>query len=292
LGRKIKDRLEREGRVRGFEARWKMRDGSQMHVRENARAIRDSSGRTLYYEGTVEDISEQKQAEERLDQYQRQLRSLASELSLAEERERRRISNLLHDHIGQLLATAKMRLGWIESAVKDENIEREIDQIRDHIGQAIQFGRSLTFELSPPILYDLGLEAALEWLAEQVENQNGIHREFESDGLEKPIRDEIRVLLFTAVRELLANVVKHSGATRVKVTVRRVDENISIHVADDGRGFNASKRSYHIAEARGFGLFSIRERLQSLGGHMDVRSQVGRGARIILVAPLKREQEN
>ena len=125
-----------------------------------------------------------------------------------------------------------------------------------------------------------------------MESQNGIHREFESDGFEKPIRDEIRVLLFTAVRELLANVVKHAGATRVKVTVRRVDESISIHVADDGRGFNASKRSYHIAEARGFGLFSIRERLQSLGGHMDVRSQVGRGARIILVAPLKREQEN
>jgi len=292
LSRKIRDRLEREGRVRGFEAQWKMRDGTRMHVRENARAIRDAAGRTLYYEGTVEDISERKQAEERLNQYQRQLRSLASELSLAEERERRRISNLLHDHIGQLLATAKMRLGWIESAVKDESIEREIDEIRDHIGQAIQFGRSLTFELSPPILYDLGLEAALEWLAEQVESQNGIHREFESDGFEKPIRDEIRVLLFTAVRELLANVVKHAGATRVKVTVRRVDESISIHVADDGRGFNASKRSYHIAEARGFGLFSIRERLQSLGGHMDVRSQVGRGARIILVAPLKREQEN
>jgi PAS domain S-box-containing protein len=292
LGRRIKDRLEREGRVHGFEARWNLPDGSMMYVRENARAIRDANGRTLYYEGTVEDISERKQAEEQLDQYQRQLRSLASELSLAEERERRRISNLLHDHIGQLLATARMRLGWIESAVNDKTIEAEIDQIRDHIGQAIQFGRSLIFELSPPILYDLGLEAALEWLADQVEKQNEIHREFETDGLEKPIRDEIRVLLFTAVRELLVNVVKHSGATRVKVTVRRTDESISIHVADDGRGFDASRYSYHIAEARGFGLFSIRERLQSLGGRMEVRSQAGRGARIILLAPLKREHDD
>jgi signal transduction histidine kinase len=184
-----------------------------------------------------------------------------------------------------------MRLGWIESVVKDEVIEKEIDEIRNHIGQAIQFGRSLTFELSPPILYDLGLEAALEWLTEQVQEQNAIRREFENDGLPKPISDEIRVLLFTAVRELLVNVVKHAGATRAKVTVRRVDENISIHVADDGTGFNASKRSYHIAEARGFGLFSIRERLHSLGGHMDVRSQVGRGARIILVAPLRRNEK-
>lgn len=291
LGKKIRDRLEREGRVRGFEARWKLPDKSHVYVRENARTIRDAEGKTLYYEGTVEDINERKQAEEKIEQYQKQLRSLASELSLAEERERRRISNLLHDHIGQLLATAKMRLGSLKSSMKNEAVEREIEEIRDHIGQAIQYGRSLTFELSPPILYDLGLEAALEWLTEQVDEQCSIRRIFESDGKSKPLSDEIRVVLFTAVRELLVNVVKHAGATQVKVTVRRIDENISIHVADDGTGFNASKRSYHIAEARGFGLFSIRERLHSLGGHMDVRSQVGRGARIILLAPLRREEE-
>ncbi len=293
LGKKIKDRLEREGVVRGFEARWKTgSDGAVMYVRENARAIRDAEGKTLFYEGTVEDISERKQAEERIDQYQRQLRSLASELTLAEERERRRISNLLHDHIGQLHATAKMKLGSIESAIQDPAVRKELNEIRDLIGQAIHSGRTLTFELSPPILYDLGLEAAVEWLAEQVEEQNAIIREFENDGLPKPISDEIRVLLFTAVRELLVNVVKHSGAKKVKVTIRRIDDNISIHVADDGTGFNASKKSYHIAEARGYGLFSIRERLHSLGGHMDVRSQIGRGTRIILQAPLARNGGN
>ncbi|MBP1747682.1 MAG: sensor histidine kinase [Deltaproteobacteria bacterium] len=293
LSRKIRDRLEREGRVRGLEAKWKIGgDGAVMYVKENARAIRDPEGKTLYYEGTVEDISETKQAEEKIDRYQRQLRSLASELTLAEERERRRISNLLHDHIGQLHATAKMKLGLIESAIEDKAVEKEINEIRDLIGQAIHYGRTLTFELSPPILYDLGLEAAVEWLTEQVEEQNAITREFESDGLPKPISDEIRVLLFTAVRELLVNVVKHSGAKHVKVTIRRIDNNISIHVADDGTGFNASKKSYHLAEARGYGLFSIRERLHSLGGHMDVRSQVGRGTRITLQAPLKRGGDN
>ena len=125
LSKKIKDRLEREGRIRGFEAKWKIgRNGSVMYVRENARAIRDAEGKTLFYEGTVEDISERKQAEERIEQYQRQLRSLASELTLAEERERRRISNLLHDHIGQLHATAKMKLGFIESAIEDKALDQ------------------------------------------------------------------------------------------------------------------------------------------------------------------------
>ncbi|HOW55527.1 MAG TPA: PAS domain S-box protein [Syntrophorhabdaceae bacterium] len=290
LGKKIKDRLEKEGRIRGFEARWKLPDGSVIYVSENARAIKDDDGKTLYYEGTVEDISERRQTQERIDQYQRQLRSLASELSLAEERERRRIATLLHDHIGQMLAVSKIKLGSIQDVLKDNGLADEIKEIRDHVGQAIKITRSLTFELSPPILYDLGLEAALEWLTEQLEEQSSIRREFESDGVYKPISDGMRVLLFTAVRELLVNVTKHSGASQVKVTVRRPDGNISIHVADNGSGFNASKRSYHIAEARGFGLFSIRERLHSLGGHMDVRSGVGRGTRIILIAPLEHEE--
>ncbi|HOC47066.1 MAG TPA: ATP-binding protein, partial [Syntrophorhabdaceae bacterium] len=134
----------------------------------------------------------------------------------------------------------------------------------------------------------LGLEPAVEWLTEQLEEQNAITCAFENDGSLKPISDEIRVLLFTAVRELLVNVVKHAAAQHVKITIRRIDDSISIHVADDGTGFNASKKSYHLAEARGYGLFSIRERLHSLGGHMDVRSWIGRGTRIVLQAPLKR----
>lgn len=290
LSKKIKDKLEREGRVRGLEAKWRVgQNGGIMHVRENARAIRDQDGKTLYYEGTVEDISERKQAEERINQYQTQLRALASELTLAEERERRRISSLLHDHIGQLHATAKMKLGLIESFIPDESVRKELWEIRDLIGQAIHYGRTLTFELSPPILYDLGLEPAVEWLAEQLEEQNAVSCEFENDDAPKAISDEIRVVLFTAVRELLVNVVKHANAKHVKVTIRRIDDSISIHVADDGAGFNASKKSYHLAEARGYGLFSIRERLHSLGGHMDVRSGIGRGTRIVLQAPLTRE---
>lgn len=290
IGRNIKECLEKEGRVSGFDARWELHDGSVIYVRENAKAVKDGKGKTLYYEGTVEDISERRQAEERIDQYQKQLRSLASELSLAEERERRRIANLLHDHIGQMLALAKIKLGSIRNVLGEDELAREIEEIRDHMGQAIKFTRSLTFELSPPILYELGLESALEWLTEQPGGQDSIRREFESDGTYKPINDGMRVLLFTAVRELLVNVVKHSGASRAKVTVRRVDGNISIHVSDNGNGFNASKRGYHIAEARGFGLFSIRERLHSFGGHMDVRSGIGRGTRIILLAPLEHSE--
>ena len=105
----------------------------------------------------------------------------------------------------------------------------------------------------------------------------------------QPVNDEIRIFLFTAVRELLANVTKHARAEKVKVTVRKAENNISIHVADNGAGFNAAKMHFYLDENKGFGLFSIRERLHHLGGQMEIRSQKNRGTRVILHAPLKHQ---
>lgn len=286
LRKKIKDRLEKEGRVRGFETKWRKPDKSIIFVRENAKAIRDSDGTLLYYEGTVEDITEQKKAEEKIQSYQKQLRSLASDLSLAEERERRRIATMLHDNIGQVLAVSKIKLGALLQSAENDGFLFQLGEVREHVEQAIQYTRSLTFELSPPILYDLGLEPAIEWLTEQIKEQHGINCAFETDSSPRPVSDEIRIVLFSAVRELLMNVAKHAQAQTAKVTMRRVNENIVVHVADNGTGFTVSKMNFYLNENKGFGLFSIRERLRHLSGQMDVRSARGRGTRVILIAPL------
>ncbi|OPY71572.1 MAG: Oxygen sensor histidine kinase NreB [Syntrophorhabdus sp. PtaU1.Bin002] len=286
LRKKMEKKLEREEKVRGFETKWKRRDKSVVFVRENAKAIRATDGTFLYYEGTVEDITEQKKAEEKIHSYEEQLRSLASELSLAEEKERRRIATTLHDHIGQILAISKIKLGALLQSAPTTGVLEQVREIREHVEQAIQYTRSLTFELSPPILYDLGLESALEWLTEQTKEQHGIRCEFEADGKAAPVSDEIRIFLFTAVRELLMNVAKHAQAKIAKVTIRRVKDNMVIHVADDGTGFVASKTSSYLDKNKGFGLFSIRERLRHLGGQMDVRAARGRGTRVVLIAPL------
>lgn len=291
LRKKIKDRLEKEGRVRGFEAKWRKRDKSIIFVRENAKAVRSPDGTLLYYEGTVEDITEQKKAEEKIKSYQKQLRSLASDLSLAEERERRRIATMLHDHIGQFLAISKIKLGALLQSANDNGSLEQLKEVREHVEQAIQYTRSLTFELSPPILYDLGLESALEWLTEQIKEQHGIKCFFEADSSPKPVSDEIRIVLFSAVRELLMNVTKHAQANISKITMRRVNDNIIIHVADNGIGFTVSKMNFYHDENKGFGLFSIRERLRHLNGQMDVRSGRGRGTRVILTAPIAMEKE-
>ena len=227
------------------------------------------------------EISERKRMEA-------QLRSLASELSLAEERERRRLAIDLHDRIGQALAICKIKLGSLRETVSSTDVAVSIDEIRELLDQIIQDTRSLTFELSSPILYELGLEAAVESLAEQVQKQHGILSTFEDDGQHKPLDDDVRVVLFQAVRELLVNVAKHAQANSVKVSIQRYDSDIRIGVEDDGVGFDTSEIGY---STNGFGLFSIRERLDYLGGHLEVRSEPGRGTLVTLVAPLKSEKQ-
>jgi signal transduction histidine kinase len=146
---------------------------------------------------------------------------------------------------------------------------------------------SLTFELSSPVLTELGLEAAVSnWLTEQIEQKHGIVTVFTDRGQAKPLEEDIRALLFRSVRELLANVVKHSKADRVRLSVSREDDQIVIHLEDNGVGF-APDEVLIGNEAGGFGLFSIRERLSQMEGSLEIHSSPGQGCQSILRAPLR-----
>ncbi len=230
------------------------------------------------------DVTERKQAEEKLFDYQTKLKSLASQLSLIEERERRQLATDLHDQIGQSLVISKMKLDSLRESVSSGVSTDVLEQVCDSLGQVIQDTRTLTFDLSYPILYELGFEAAVaEWLDEQVQEKHGIKTEFEDDGQPKPLDDDIRVFLFRNVRELLVNIVKHANAQKVKVYIRKVDDQICVTVEDDGVGFDPAEA----ASKAGFGIFSIRERLEESGGHLEIKSEPGQGSRITMVAPLK-----
>ena len=238
---------------------------------------------------------EQRRAKEALIGRQNELQRLASELALTEERERRRIATNLHDQIGQSLALAKMELGALRRAIAQPDLARPVDKILRLVEQTIQDTRLLTVELSPPVLYELGLEAALEWLTEQFQEQHGIVCEFEDDRRPKPLDDDVRVVLFQSARELLMNVAKHAHARNVKVSACRLNQEIIVAVEDDGIGFDPSKLGHRWREPGGFGLFSIRERLGHMGGRMHIESLnrpgAGRGTKVILAAPLKLEAD-
>jgi len=243
---------------------------------------------------TMRDVTQQQRAREQITQNHRRLRELTVLLAMAEERERRRIATGIHDRISQSLAVAKMLTGEIERGASAGQREKLVD-LKSVIEQVIDESRTLTFELSPPMLYQLGLGAAVSWLAEQVRRRSGVEVRIE-DHVEQPesIPIDLRVLMFQAVRELLANVVKHSRAKRADVKMSVGDGSVHVQVSDSGRGFNAAQTL--TPQRAGFGLFNLQTRLEQVGAQFIVESKPKKGTRVTMVtslaAPVGSETDN
>jgi PAS domain S-box-containing protein len=267
----------------------KRKDGS--HVSVEVRTFPVKIGGKILTQGIARDITGHKRTEKKLLEHQAKLKSLASRLSLAEERERYRLATDLHDQISQSLVISKIKLDQLGKSSGSDEFKDSLKDISNCLGQVIDDTRALTFDLSYPILYELGFEAAVaEWLTDQIQVKHGIKTEFTNDGHQKPLDDDIRVLLFRNVRELLINVVKHARPKKVKVSICRIKDNIRISVEDDGVGFDPHEVMSMSAKKAQFGLFSVHERLEQLGGLIEIDSKAGRGTKITMMAPLKKEQ--
>jgi PAS domain S-box-containing protein len=263
------------------------KDGRKIPVLFSASVMHDNKSKIQGMVCVALDITERKLAEERLITYKEKLQSLSSELSLAEERERRLIATDLHDNIGQILAATKIKLKMLRESKSSVDHNRILNEINKLLDETMKSTRLLTYELSPPILYELGFEPAVEWLVKQYRETYDIMIDMVRDEQSKPMENDIRILLFKAVRELLVNVIKHSKAHNTKISIRRERGKIRVEVEDDGVGFNTSEFHSSMNKASGFGLFNIGERLKYIGGHFGVMSEPGRGTRVTLVAPLK-----
>ena len=254
-------------------------------------ALRDDRGNPAAVMEISRDITEHKHAEERLHSYQEQLRFSISQLSLIEEKERRRIAIELHDHIGQNLAYCKIKIGELLE-LSPPTHGKALHEIRTLIEQTIKYTRSLTFDLSNPILYEVGFEAAVEWLGEKLQKEHGLMFHFKNDRQPKPLDDKTRVILLQAIKELIANVVKYAHAHNIKVSIERDDDSIKLIIEDDGVGFDASEIDIHMNKTYSFGIFSIRERLKSIKGQLNIDSARGYGTIVTLTAPLERVKNN
>ena len=232
--------------------------------------------------------NELQESERKLRDHEEQLKSLTLELSLAEERERRRIAAGIHDDIAQRLALAKLELQSIQNTISDSNIISSLKSQCGTIDRIIEDVRSLTFELSNPLLYEIGLEAAIEsFLTGQIKEKFGIKCKFISQGPQISLDEDIRIALYQGVRELLTNIVKHAGASRIEVRIVKSNTQISIIVEDNGIGLNLSKLSSPGRNKGGFGLFNIRERLEYLGGDLNIQSKSNKGTSVTMNIPLK-----
>src|SRR5947208_6396893 len=213
----------------------------------------------------------------------KKLRLLSSELSLAEEAERRRIAEMLHEDLQQLLVAARMQLTVLcrtQDAAQRESISRTI---ADVLERSFQLTRSLSMQLAPPVLHERGLAAALEWLVAETRKSYHVDVTAEADPSANPRAADVRIFLFRAVRELLLNSVKHGGGSAVHITMQHLrPDKVRIVVADGGPGFDPSSLEDKRTGSQTFGLVNIRDRVSSFGGKFHIDSGPKRGTRITL----------
>jgi len=214
------------------------------------------------------------------------LQALASELILTEQQERRRLATFLHDHLQQLLVGAKFRTTMLGRSV-DEKTQKIAKEIEELLNDSLTASRTLTAELSPPILQKGGLVIGLEWLANWMADKHDLSVELALEPEISPVAEDIKVLVFESVRELLFNIVKHARTQFATVTMQQEGgEWLRIVVTDNGVGFDSSQGIPALSGSGGFGLFTIRERLDLLGGQLEVLTSPGKGCRFTITSPL------
>ena len=267
----------RDGQRRVFELALERPHGGVLQAQLVCSADARGSGVVGSLQLALLDLTELRQTE-------RALRIAVSQAILAEQEERRRLAADLHDDAGQLLALASLKLRALRSAPEAGRAAatRELEELLGEVHQRIS---SLSFQLSPPLLYDVGLGAATEWLVEDLKRRYGLAVQFSDEAEVVNEMDETtRALLFRALRELLINVAKHAGVVEARVRIRRETGGIRVEVQDKGAGFDPE------AGPHGFGLLAIRERVQHLGGSIEVRSVVGAGTRVVIRLPSLRDE--
>ena len=269
------------------------KNGGRRTLEVSVGLIRNSQGRPGGFRGLARDITRRKKTEQELLTRSEQLRSLAVDLARTEERERRRLAIDLHDGVGQYLAVCKLRLSRLQEKAGPP-WEGQLGQVMDLLETAIHDTRSLTSRLSPRVLHEMGLKAALEWLAQERREHYGLDIEVRTkENLAEPGED-LSTFIFRAVSELLHNTAKHAQARRAVIVLRSNGEGYTVEVKDDGVGIELLGSDS--VPGHGLGLFNLRERLEFMGGKLILENPPPGGARVTLFLPLEdpdqRPEEN
>ena len=281
--------LLEHGIVANFETEAVSHAKRDMHVIFSARLVGDD----IF--GMIMDITERKDAEQKIFESRQRLKSLASQLTIVEEKERRTIATGLHDQVGQSLALARIQLASASNLTTDSNLLSKLRDISANLHEAINNTQTLMLELSSPTIHDMGLSSAIsEWLESHVEKKYSLECRVIDNvtrKLRKSLEPDMRTILFRNVRELVVNVIKHSRATMVNIIFEDRSPNLRIIVADNGIGFSPNTTRQSGGGTGGFGLFSIDELMNDLGGNLKILSEPGSGCTAILSVPFSAYHE-
>ena len=265
------------------------KDGKRVWVHWANRAVYDGEGNIIEILCVGTDITTRKKMEEEMRRYQQRLRSLARQLAATGDAERWQISQYIHDTIVQNLSLASIRLASTAARLEDSPHADEVktlESTRQFIDDAVSECRAVMSELTPSLLYDLGLVPALADLASRIQERNDVRVHVSSDKADVEMEHTLRGVLFQSTRELVMNALKHAGQTDIDVSLTHSGDSLAVHVADTGCGFDTSVLGRNGTTHNGFGLFSIRERLEDLGGVLDIESAPGEGTTARISMPL------
>ena len=250
--------------------------------------LTDNQGHVLSVLSLAADITDQQKSEEALKTYQEQLKNMAAQLVTTESEKRMLVATELHDGVCQLLASAQMRLKVLQDKHESLKNSSDVADLQSVIDNAYESARTVTYDLSPPILYELGIGEAIRNHLETESHKSEIKFNVIEKGEKVSLARPILSLLYRTFRELIINTKKHANATTVTVRLERRKTSISLAVRDDGRGFDSRKLAQgSTSKTSGFGLFSIREQLSAVEGQVEIQTAPGKGTSIKITVPIQ-----
>lgn len=264
--------------------RWHHKEGYTVHVEMRMTPIFDRYANLIAIEGIARDISQHVRARERL-------RELTTRLTNAHEEERRRIARELHDEVGQALSIAKMRMRMVQNALPEDadDANDKLNLLDELIKDTLQDVRTLSHELRPPLLDEMGWEPAIESLCDSFSHRTKLPVKFIYSGAPTRLEPEVELTAYRIVQESLTNTDRHAEASEATVKAELDAEGLHLTIEDNGKGFDVKAVQQADAPYHGLGLLSMRERVDTVGGELTIDAEAGAGTRICVHLPLQRE---
>ncbi len=269
------------------EYRYARPDGTYSWTYDRWIVMRDSTGKPKYFEGIVIDNTKRKLAEEALKESKKKLRLLSSHLLKAQETERRRISRELHDELGQALMVLKLQLGSIKRKIPMESVavREDIENTLKYVNLIVENVRRLSHDLSPSILEDLGLDAALRLLIKEFAGHSHIQISCDIQSINRLFSKENQIIIYRILQETFTNIEKHSCASQIWISIKHKNGSVTLTIKDNGVGFDLKLCMSKHGTERSLGLTTMDERARMLGGSFRIDSEKGRGTQIVFSIP-------
>ena len=257
-------------------------------LRNIGEAIYNDKNEIIGRRGVSQDITQWILAKKEIQEYQASLQKLTTEITLIEEKQKKEIATNIHDHLSQSLVISRMRISEMKKKPELKKINEDLLFLETHIYEALENSRKITYELSPPVLYQLGIIDALNWFLDNTETTHKIKCQISSNTTDIKFSDVKSILLYRSIQEIITNIIKYANASLITLDINKNKHKIDFLITDNGVGFDASilNKQHHNHTGSGFGLFTVKERIKNIQGEFSLKSGINTGTIVKIIVPL------